>query len=74
MHRVRRAGKGVYVHCAQGRSRSTTVVVAYLCWMYGDSVETAMQNITAKRQMAQPNEGFLDQLVTFFQTQQQQPA
>jgi len=52
----------VLVHCAQGKSRSTTVVAAFLCHVMGDTVENILAFIKNKRQMAQPNYNFEKQL------------
>jgi len=60
---ARSQGGDVLVHCAQGKSRSSTVVVAYLMAksMYPD-VETALKYTQEKRKMAEPNPGFMTKL------------
>lgn len=55
-------GKGVLVHCAQGRSRSTTVVVAFIMWAQQTDYLTALDVVQRHRSMAQPNRGFALQL------------
>jgi protein-tyrosine phosphatase/endonuclease/exonuclease/phosphatase family metal-dependent hydrolase len=55
-------GNGVLVHCAQGRSRSSTVVVAYLMQSCNCDYETALGVVQEGRSMAQPNSGFQRQL------------
>jgi protein-tyrosine phosphatase len=57
-----RSGRSVLVHCAQGRSRSSTVVIAYLVATSGMPVDEALRFVQARRDMAQPNANFLRQL------------
>ena len=53
----------ILVHCAQGKSRSATICIGYIAGIYPeDSVETITKRVQAKRAMAEPNQGFLDQL------------
>ena len=56
------AGHSVLVHCAQGKSRSTTVLAAFLCSHLRDSVDNILAFIKSKRSMAEPNANFVDQL------------
>ncbi|CAH1426903.1 unnamed protein product [Lactuca virosa] len=53
---------GVLVHCFVGRSRSVTIVVAYLMKKHGMSVSEALQLVKSKRSVASPNSGFMSQL------------
>ena len=55
-------GRAVLVHCMQGVSRSTTVVLAYLMRHQGMRLEEALALAKEKRPRVQPNQGFLDQL------------
>lgn len=55
-------GGGVFVHCAMGKSRSATLVVAYLMWKYGLGVEKALEQVCEGRPVCQPNVGFMEQL------------
>ncbi|KUI63680.1 Dual specificity protein phosphatase 26 [Cytospora mali] len=57
-----KAGK-VLVHCAQGISRSATIVAAYLMWRKRASAANVLTFIKHKRRMVNPNKGFLDQLL-----------
>lgn len=65
----------VLVHCAMGKSRSVTAVVAYLLWKYphrfGRSetptssrsvVQKSLEWVRQSRPIAEPNDGFMQQL------------
>lgn len=52
----------VLVHCAAGKSRSVTIVAAYLMWKYSLNEKEAMKMIYSKRKEANPNAGFTLQL------------
>ncbi|GFP83979.1 dual specificity protein phosphatase 1 [Phtheirospermum japonicum] len=56
------SGRGVLVHCFAGKSRSVTVVVAYLMFKNGKSLSEAMGYVKLKRPVASPNSGFMLQL------------
>lgn len=53
---------GVFVHCAMGKSRSATMVVAYLMWKYQLDAETALGQLCEGRPVCDPNPGFKEQL------------
>jgi protein-tyrosine phosphatase len=53
------SGKSVLVHCAQGRSRSGSVVVAYTSRSEGLTIDDALTRVQGKRAMAQPNDHFM---------------
>mgnify|MGYP001038010472 CR=1 FL=1 len=58
------SGRGsLLVHCAAGRSRSVTVVIAYLMFKFGMSVEGAYKYVSLKRPEICPNLGFMGLLV-----------
>jgi len=52
----------VLVHCYRGRSRSATVVVAFLMQKHGYSAERALAKVRSKREIIQPHDSFLAQL------------
>lgn len=52
----------VLVHCVQGRSRSASVISAYLMATRGMSVNESLDFIKTKRDDATPNGGFISQL------------
>ncbi|KAL3511355.1 hypothetical protein ACH5RR_030756 [Cinchona calisaya] len=60
---VREQGGRVFVHCCQGVSRSTSLVIAYLMWKEGQSFEDAFQHVKAARGVTNPNMGFACQLL-----------
>lgn len=53
---------GVFVHCAMGKSRSATLVVAYLIWKYKLDPVTALDQLCEGRPVCDPNPGFKEQL------------
>ncbi|CAN1338785.1 Protein-tyrosine-phosphatase MKP1 [Linum perenne] len=53
----------VFVHCCQGVSRSTSLVIAYLMWREGQSFDDAFQYVKSARGIADPNMGFACQLL-----------
>lgn len=60
---VREQSGRVLVHCCQGVSRSTSLVIAYLMWREGQSFEDAFQFVKAARGVTNPNMGFACQLL-----------
>lgn len=62
---AKRTGCGVLVHCFVGKSRSVTVVVAYLMKKHGMSLSEALKHVKSKRPIASPNSGFMLQLQNF---------
>jgi len=55
-------GGNVFVHCANGISRSPTVVTAYLMKTRNLSTEEALAFVSSKRACVDPNKGFIQQL------------
>jgi dual specificity phosphatase 12 len=56
---------GVFVHCAMGKSRSATLVVAYLMWKYHLDSATALDQLCEGRPVCDPNPGFKEQLLVW---------
>ena len=51
-----------HTRCYRGRSRSATVVVAFLMQKHGYSAERALAKVRSKREIIQPHDSFLAQL------------
>eukprot|EP01086_Lenisia_limosa_P004746 TRINITY_DN20446_c0_g1_i1.p1 TRINITY_DN20446_c0_g1~~TRINITY_DN20446_c0_g1_i1.p1 ORF type:complete len:236 (-),score=28.61 TRINITY_DN20446_c0_g1_i1:326-1033(-) len=62
---ARTQGRPVFIHCAAGLSRSSTVSVAYLMAHLGHSLEEALSFVGKRRENASPNIGFFAQLESF---------
>jgi len=52
----------VLVHCMMGKSRSVTVLIAYLCTLTGLSWLEVLNAVRQCRGVAEPNSGFKEQL------------
>jgi hypothetical protein len=57
----------VYAHCQMGKSRSTTIVLAFLIKHKKYTLLDALELVKKRRPMAHPNIGFLRQLIAFEQ-------
>ncbi|OQR96994.1 hypothetical protein ACHHYP_12867 [Achlya hypogyna] len=68
IERARHTGGKVLVHCFAGKSRSVTLVLAYLMTYQGLSLDAALALVHSVRPQAQPNQGFMRQLEAFAQT------
>lgn len=55
----------VLVHCAEGISRSVSVVAAFLMAQYGWTPREAVGYVKEKRKIANPNFGFVKQLYEY---------
>ncbi|XP_073526352.1 uncharacterized protein [Phyllobates terribilis] len=60
---VREQKGRVFVHCSQGVSRSTSLVIAYHMWREGQNFDDAFQYVKEARGIADPNMGFAWQLL-----------
>lgn len=58
-----RNGKGVYVHCAAGISRSTSIIIYTLMKMHNWNYDRAFKFLKIVHPRTQPNYGFIEQLV-----------
>ncbi|PYI12620.1 phosphatases II [Aspergillus sclerotiicarbonarius CBS 121057] len=58
---------GVLVHCDLGRSRSPTIIIAYLMRKFGIGVDEALAFVKSK-QKVKPRDGFLRQLKVWEET------
>lgn len=52
----------ILIHCQGGYSRSPTIVIAYLMKFYGKSLEAAFDYVKRRRDIINPNQGFIRQL------------
>ena len=57
--------EGVLVHCQGGKSRSASMVLAYLISKQGMSFEDALELLKQKRKVVKPNDSFAAQLKEF---------
>ncbi|KAF9419924.1 dual specificity phosphatase 12, partial [Entomortierella beljakovae] len=55
----------VLVHCMAGASRSVTILCAYLMKSKAMSATDALKMVSSKRPIAEPNDGFLRQLILY---------
>jgi protein-tyrosine phosphatase len=58
-------GKNVLVHCMAGKSRSVTIILAYLIHSQKYSLQDALKLVLKKNSNVCPNLGFFKQLVEF---------
>lgn len=65
IHKVRTRGEAVLVHCAQGKSRSTTAVISYLMSIQNTTFQETLSFVQSKRKMAEPNPHFMKFLSRF---------
>jgi protein-tyrosine phosphatase len=65
---ARKAKSKVFVHCAMGISRSTTIVLAYLMKTYKMTFKKALAFLVRKHPETNPNIGFVRQLREFEET------
>jgi len=61
--KVRKKGGKVIVHCQVGKSRSVSMVIAYMILYMGYTYNQAYSHIKINRAIANPNYGFVKQLM-----------
>jgi len=71
IHKARTEGNVVYVHCAAGVSRSSTITISYLMTIFDCSYREALVFLQNQRSCVSPNEGFEAQLMSFEKDQTQ---
>merc|ERR1711976_748877 len=74
MDQIQASGQQVLVNCAAGRSRSSSLVIAYLIIRQGHTYDSALALCKAKRPIAQPNPNFEDQLRNIERSKMMQDA
>lgn len=57
------SGGRVLIHCREGVSRSSTMIIAFLMWKFNLPFEAAHDRIRKVRQICNPNTGFTCQLL-----------
>ena len=65
IHEARLHGSGVYIHCQQGVSRSSTCTLGYLMAHLGLGLNRAWHYLLRRKEYACPNPGFERQLREF---------
>ncbi|RLN97568.1 hypothetical protein BBJ28_00010968 [Nothophytophthora sp. Chile5] len=65
-------GGKVLVHCFMGRSRSATIILAYLVSRRGLALSEALRELRRVRPQAQPNTGFYKELLALEAQQKEQ--
>jgi predicted protein tyrosine phosphatase len=59
-------GGNLYIHCHEGRSRASYFDIALHCRVEGMGAAEALGRIRERRQIADPNPGFMNQLIRLF--------
>jgi protein-tyrosine phosphatase len=59
------AGHNTLVHCHAGKSRSVTIVIAYLMKKYTWTYDQALAYVKQRRPRVKPNDSFVLQLKQF---------
>ena len=57
---ARKNNDNILIHCKLGRSRSVSILIAYMIRYYNFNVKKAMEYIQAKRKQIKPNYGFIN--------------
>ena len=56
----------VLIHCMAGRSRSATILAAFIIKNFGMDVKNSIESIKIKRNIVEPNKSFLNQLNIYY--------
>ena len=65
INHVKEKNGKILIHCYKGVSRSVSIVIAYLIYLYKWTYDEAFDFVQSKRSIANPNIGFYLQLKTF---------
>ena len=65
INKVKEQNGRVLIHCYKGVSRSVSIVICYLIYLYKWTYDEAFDFVQSKRSIANPNIGFYLQLKTF---------
>jgi hypothetical protein len=69
---AKKLNKRVLVHCVIGKSRSSSVVIAYLMKYNSMTLRDSFDHVKARRSIIQPNSGFMHQLLQLEEELQRQ--
>lgn len=56
----------ILIHCMAGRSRSATILAAYIIYRFGMDVDSCLRSIKSKRDIIEPNDYFIKQLKIYY--------
>ena len=62
INKAKLSGGNILIHCKMGRSRSVSLVIAYLIKYHGYNFNSALNLIKERRNQIGPNKGFIEQL------------
>ena len=65
IHKCKKEGGNILVHCKFGISRSPSFIIAYLVKYYKFTVDKALKFVNLKRFQIKPNKGFIEQLYLY---------
>jgi len=57
----------IFIHCQQGISRSSTMLICYLIWKWKQPAQIIGETVKQARNISSPNAGFIVQLIEFGQ-------
>ena len=66
MDEAKKENGHVYVHCVQGISRSSTLILSYMIFTQKITFDQGLSFIRERRQIANPNMTFMAQLIWFY--------